>query len=167
MTKIYNFKDEIYDLFDSGNIKGYEKLCENLNESIASLEKKNHEQLIELEKLSTTNDNQTLEIHKLEKLLADVFLLARDTQDDKIYNFLTKGIACASDEIKEHKEFLDFEIVNIEGLPSDIIENVSYEVGMKIAEQYKWYEIKIAELKEHINKLSLNLKTKDKNVITK
>ena len=133
MTKIYNFKDEIYDLFDSGNIEGYEKLCENLNESIASLEKKNHEQLIELEKLSTTNDNQTLEIHKL----------------------------------KEHKEFLDFEIVNIEGLPSDIIENVSYEVGMKIAEQYKWYEIKIAELKEHINKLSLNLKTKDKNVITK
>ena len=101
MTKIYNFKDEIYDLFDSGNIEGYEKLCENLNESIASLEKKNHEQLIELEKLSTTNDNQTLEIHKIEKLLADVFLLARDTQDDKIYNFLTKGIACASDEIKE------------------------------------------------------------------
>ena len=70
---------------------------------------KYYEQLIELEKLSIANDNQTLEIHKL----------------------------------KEHKKILD-----IEGLPSDIIENVSYEVGMKIAEQYKWYERKIAKLED-------------------
>jgi hypothetical protein len=75
---------------------------------------KYYEQLIELEKLSIANDNQTLEIHKL----------------------------------KEHKKILD-----IEGLPSDIIENVSYEVGMKIAEQYKWYERKIAKLQEHIEEI--------------
>ena len=41
----------------------------------------------------------------------------------------------------------------IEGLPSDIIENVSYEDGMKIAEQYKWFERKIAEQQKHLEKI--------------
>ena len=44
---------------------------------------------------------------------------------------------------------------NIEGLPSDIIENVSYEDGMKIAEQYKWYERKIAEQQKLLDKIFL------------
>ena len=43
----------------------------------------------------------------------------------------------------------------IEGLPSDIIENVSYEDGMKIAEQYKWYERKIAEQQKLLDKIFL------------
>jgi len=42
---------------------------------------------------------------------------------------------------------------NIEGLPSDIIENVSYEDGMKIAEQYKWYERKIAEQQKQLEEI--------------
>ena len=37
----------------------------------------------------------------------------------------------------------------------------------KLEENYTIYEEEIEKLKEHINKLSLNLKTKDKNVITK
>ena len=81
--KIANFKDEIYDLFDSGNIKGYEKLCENLNESIANLEKKNYEQLLELEKLSTTNDNQTLEIHKLKEHIEEIEFKPKNKWSDK------------------------------------------------------------------------------------
>ena len=43
----------------------------------------------------------------------------------------------------------------IEGLPSDIIENVSYEDGMKIAEKYKWYERKIAEQQKLLDKIFL------------
>ena len=42
---------------------------------------------------------------------------------------------------------------DIEGLPSDIIENVSYEDGMKIAEQYKWYERKIAEQQKQLEEI--------------
>ena len=104
---------EYEDVMTSDNLDKLSENYEEYEEKITKLIKKNHEQLLELEKLSIANDNQTLEIHRLEKLLADVFLLARDTQDDKIYNFLTKGIAYASDEIEDHKKILDFEIVNI------------------------------------------------------
>tara|TARA_B110001454_G_scaffold126694_1_gene118190 strand:+ start:395 stop:727 length:333 start_codon:yes stop_codon:yes gene_type:complete len=41
--------------------------------------KKNHEQLIELEKLSIANDNQTLEIHKLKEHIEEIYeLIAGD-----------------------------------------------------------------------------------------
>ena len=45
--------------------------------------KKNHEQLIELEKLSIANDNQTLEIHKLKEHI-DKLSLNLKTKDKNV-----------------------------------------------------------------------------------
>ena len=80
---------------------------------IAELEKQNYEQLLNLEKLSTTNDNQTQAIYELKKHIETIYeLIAGDDainrfKPDEMIDYikvLNEQIAQWEDE--EHESFI-------------------------------------------------------------